>query len=99
MCGGCVGGDATQRRVSCGIWSLFEMMSVIQEEAMRRAAADKVPHRDMTAPSTGTSPQNKKVKVSRDPPKVHISSPVGKYVQSGGIEKQIPTRKMKNSER
>lgn len=32
-CGGCVGGVATQRPVSYGIWSLFEMISVIQEEA------------------------------------------------------------------
>lgn len=32
-CDGCVRGVATQRPVSYGIWSLFEMISVIQGEA------------------------------------------------------------------
>lgn len=79
----CVGGVATQRRDSCGIWSLFEMISVIQEEATQSCCGD------MTALSTRPSPH----KGEQGSPKVHISSPAGKYVQTSHVEKQIPTQR------
>lgn len=66
---------------------LFEMMRVIQEETTQHWSLPA--HRGHeSACDEAVNAKTKTVKVSRDP-KVQISSPAGKYVQTSGVEKLI----------
>lgn len=73
------------------------MMSVIQEEATQSCGASGGAAHDCAFDEAISAKHEGKGETGS--PKVHLSSPAGKYGQSSGVEKQIPSQRARGRRR